>query len=187
MRHILQLLERYRTKQALLIVVIVLVGLNVVRYTLGHYAEQQEKIVENGALLEKYRIAVRDLDGLKARVAQQEKQKKRIDGYFFTGESEEEIASAIQIMLQEKISEAGLEVVSIRPVMQSVKSEEKKRDFQELVIKARLTGNLNDFVSFMADLYNSNKLMKIESFALHASRQKDLKIFLELKGFYRVA
>ena len=50
----------------------------------------------------------------------------------------------------------------------------------------RLAGTLEEFISFLGNLYKSGNLFKIESFTLKPYKKTELKIFLDMKGFYKI-
>jgi hypothetical protein len=58
------------------------------------------------------------------------------------------------------------------------------RDYQEISIKIRLSGTQSQFVDFIAQLYSSDKLFQVESFTLKPYKKTEMKIFIDLKGFY---
>ncbi|MCK5437327.1 MAG: hypothetical protein KAI90_04905, partial [Desulfobulbaceae bacterium] len=70
---------------------------------------------------------------------------------------------------------------SIRP---SQGREHKERDYGEVAVKMRLSGSLNGFIKFLADLNRSQQLFIIEGFTLKSYKKTKLKIFMELKGYY---
>lgn len=180
-----QIIGRYQRKTLLIAVAVALLAVNVGRLTIGHYRDSQAELENKIALLQQYRISTARLAGFKARITRIERQKKRLEGYLFTGESEEDISSAMQIMLQEKVVKAGLEPESIRPVRNT--GSAKGRDYNEIAIKVRLSGTLSDFVAFVADIYKSQYLFKIESFTLKPYKKEYLKVFVEINGYYRLS
>jgi hypothetical protein len=88
----------------------------------------------------------------------------------------------MQIMLQELVTKAGLEPESIRPMVSG--TQKGPRDFHEISIKIRLAGTQSQFVDFIAQLYRSDKLFQVESFTLKPYKKSEMKIFIDLKGFY---
>lgn len=157
--------------------------LNIGRLAMGYYQNQKEEVESQVGLLNQYRKAVALQPQLKKRAMQLEKRAKQFDRYLFSGSSVEEISSAMQIMLQNKVANAGLEPESIRPMRQGAKG--KPDETEDLVIKMRLSGSLDQFVAFLANLYRSRELIKIEAFSLKPYKG-GLKISLDVKGFYHL-
>ncbi len=161
-----------------------LLALNLGRLAWGTYSNQIDEAEARMALLAQYESAVEELPNLKKRVGRQKQRAARLEKYLFSGESEEEVSSAMQIVLQEKVTKAGLEPESIRPLVSGKKN--LNREFNEITIKIRLAGTLEHFVVFLADLYRLDKLFQIESFTLKPYKKNEMKIFLDLKGFYSI-
>ncbi len=183
-----RIIGRYSRKTILITLAALLLGLNFFRVAGGYYDEQLENLKSKNAQLEKHRITTRKLPELRQQVAVLEERQKQIEEYLFVGSSEEEVASAIQIMLQEKLSGAGLETESLHPIKQGLgKGDGQEREYGEILIKARLSGSLNAFVDFIAELYKSKQLFKVESFSMKSYRGTGLKIFFEFKGYYKIA
>ena len=53
-------------------------------------------------------------------------------------------------------------------------------------MKARLSGTLEGFSAFLANLYRSNKLYRIESFSIKSYKGTALKIFIDINGYYKL-
>lgn len=181
-----QLLSRFQTKTLLIAVAVVLLVLNVGRYAVGYYNERQEEVMNKIALLEQYRVSTQELGQLKNRVASLERQKEVLDRYFFKGNSEEEVSSAMQIQLQEMVINANLEPEFLRPVRRG-DSGKGGKEFDEISINVRMSGTLDNFAAFLKNLYRSKNLFKIESFTLKPFKNTELKIVLEIKGYYRLS
>jgi len=180
-----QLISSLRTRKSLLILAALLLVINIFRLTTNHFNRKQEAIKEQTAMLEQYRISTRKLMAMRGRVAWLDKQKKEMDSYLFAGGSEEEIVSDIQITLQEQVTKAGLAVESLRPIRRIDKATAKDKDYGEVIIKIRLSGTLNQFVDFLAQLYKSKSLYQVESLTLKPYKD-GLKIFFDVKGYYKI-
>ena len=174
---------RIDKKRLLMVVLALLLILNIGRLAMGYYKNQKEEVESRIGLLNQYRKAVAMQPQLKKRVKQLEKRAEQFDRYLFSGSSVEEISSAMQIMLQNKVADAGLEPESIRPMRQGASG--KPGETEDLVIKMRLAGSLDQFVDFLANLYRSRELIKIETFSLKPYKA-GLKISLDVKGFYHL-
>ncbi len=182
MNRLSQLISRYRSKHLLITVALILLGLNMVRLATDHYEKQREEVSSRIALLDQYQVATRRLAGLRRSIPLLEKQKIQLESFLFNGETEDKITSVMQIKLQDLISKAGLEIESVRPLREASKGS----GYGEIPIKVRLSGALNQFVDFLAGFYRSKQLFKIESFTLKPYKQKDLKLFIEFKGYYKL-
>ena len=156
--------------------------LNVGRLSLQAYSNQLAEAQEKQNLLAQYQETASQLPALKKRVARLKQKADKLEKYLFSGTSEEEVSSAMQIMLQEQVTKAGLEPESIRPMVSGTKTT--PRDYHEISIKIRLSGTQSQFVDFIAMLYRSDKLFQVESFTLKPYKKSEMKIFIDLKGFY---
>ncbi|MCK5403759.1 MAG: type 4a pilus biogenesis protein PilO [Desulfobulbaceae bacterium] len=184
MNRILIMMRQNRRRLLLALVAGVLLFLNFGRSGMNYFSDKDEAIDSRIELLSQHTLSVDKLSALKKRVAQLERQKKQLDQYLFTGESEEQIASQMQILLQENVSKAGLEPESLRPIIQRDRGGDK--GYSEVAIKLRLSGSLSAFNTFVADMYRSKRLFKVESFVLKPYRKKGLKILMDLKGYYKL-
>jgi hypothetical protein len=180
-----QLISGLRTRKSLLILAALLLVINILRATTTHFNQKQEEVSAQTARLEQYRIDTRKLVEMRGRVAWLNKQKKVLDSYLFAGKSEEKIVSDMQIMLQEQITKAGLAVESLRPIRRIDKAKDKDIDYGEVTIKIRLSGTLNQFVDFLAQLYKSKSLYQVEGLTLKPYKNS-LKIFIDIKGYYKI-
>lgn len=179
-----QILTRLRSRTGLMIVAGILVALNIARLGTGKYHEIMKGIDTKQALLGQYQITTKNLDMLRGEMKQLEVRQRQFDGHLFAGESQNEITSAMQIKLQEILGASGLSPESLRPTNRI--SKDKNLTYGEVSIKLRLTGKLADFLKFLSALYKMNYFFKIENFTLKPFKKDQLKIFLEIKGFYRL-
>ena len=185
MNQLSQIIAFLRTRTGLIIIVAVLAVLNIGRIAADKYGEYRDNIESKRALLGQYKISTRNIDELRRRVQKLEDIKNRFDAHLFVGASREDVTSAMQIKLQEIIAASGLNPESLRPLNKARKSDDEKY-YGEVSIKIRLTGSLENFLKFLSELYRMNYLFTIENFTIKPFKKKDLKIFLELKGFYKV-
>ncbi|MCB2181683.1 MAG: hypothetical protein KQH63_06650 [Desulfobulbaceae bacterium] len=183
MNRIIMFIKGLDRKVLLLAVGGLLLVLNLGRMAWDAYGNQLDEAEAQLALLGQYQQTVKKLPNIKKKVARQKQRAARLKKFLFTGSSEEEVSSAMQIMLQERVTKAGLEPESIRPL---IKGGQKNapQDFNEIEVKIRLAGNLSQLIDFLAQLYRSDKLFQIESFTLKPYKNTEMKIFLDLKGFY---
>ncbi len=180
-----QLIRRFQTKTVLIAVVAVLLVLNIGRFAIGYFNERQEQVMNKIELLQQYRDSIQELSQLKNKVTALERQKEIADRYFFTGASEEDVSSAMQIQLQEMVINANLEPEFLRPVHRG--DAGKGKEFDEISINLRMSGTLEGFVTFLRNLYKSKNLFRIESFTLKPYKNTELKIVLEIKGYYTLS
>lgn len=186
MSQLIRYIGRHRLRPLLIILALALLVLNMGRWALARYEIKKENLENKTILLSQYKRSVGQIDELRKKVQYLERQKNQLNSKFFSGESEEQISSAMQIQLQEMVLKSGMESESIRPIRQAADKNKKFTGFSDIVIKARLNGTLNQFMNFIAQLYNGSEFFKLESFALKPYRKGGIKVFLELKGYYKV-
>lgn len=184
MMRIGEIVNRFGKRQLMVAAVVVLVVLNVLRFGYSFYVGQLEEVAQQVDLLEKYQDSTSRIEELRKRLTFLEQQKTQLESYLFAGESEEEIASAMQIMLQDLVVKAGLDPESLRAAGAGDSGRDK--EIGEISVKARLSGTLQGFEEFIANLYRSKKLFRIENFTLKPYKKTEIKIFIDLKGFYRI-
>lgn len=190
MSRIVQAASRLRNRKSLIIIAVLLLVLNLFRMMYDHFEQKEVDISSRIDLLEQYRMTIHNLEDTRERVAWLESQAKEIDSYLLSGTSEEKIVSDMQINIQQQISLSGLAVESLRPVRRrsdKQKATDKEKSYGEVALNIRLSGTLNQFIAFLGQLYNSKILYQIESFTLKPYKNKDLKIFLDFKGYYKIA
>lgn len=161
----------------------ILLLLNIGRLSMQAYSNQITEVEEKQNILSQYQKTVQQLPALKKRVAYLTQKAQTVDRYLFNGTSDEEVSSAMQIMLQEQVTKAGLEPESIRPLV-SRGNKNVGHNFHEISIKLRLSGTQSQFVDFIAALYRSDKFFQVESFILKPYKTTEMKFYIDLKGFY---
>jgi len=180
-----QILAILRSRNALIGLAVGLLLLNLGRFATNHYLDFLSGIESKKALLGQYQITTKNIEVLRKRIKSLEKQKTSFDSHLFVGANRQEITSAMQIKIQEMLAKAGLSPESIRPTNR--RRDEKNKQYGEVVIKVRLSGELESFIKFMAEVYRQKYLFKVDNFTLKPYKKKNLKVFLELKGFYKLA
>ena len=178
---------KMRTKSFLIGLAVALLFLNVAKMSVNYYMDRQEQVESRALLLQQHLRALEKLDELRNSVASLEARKEQIDHFLFQGESEERIASGMQIILQEKLAKARLEPESLRPILRGGSDKGQEKKVHDIAIKLRLAGDIGGFLDFIAELYRSEQLFVIENFVLKPDRQNKLKILMDLKGFYRLS
>ena len=179
-----QLLALLRSRTALIALAVGLLVLNVGRLATNQYLDFLQGIESKRALLGQYQISTQNIDSLRQRIQLLEQKKNKFDTYLFIGANRQEITSAMQIKIQEILGAAGLSPESLRPT--NSRSDDKDKQYGEVVIKVRISGTLEDFIKFMASMYHQKYLFKVDNFTIKPFKKKELKIFLELKGFYKI-
>ncbi len=178
-----QILSRYGTRNLLIAVAVALLLVNIGRFSMGYYADQLNELAGKSTQLESRQMAVSRLPELRNRIEALRAEKTARSSYLFSAHSAEEAASQMQIFLQKQMTESGLVLQTLQP---GFRKNEQGEIIGDVAIKARLTGTLNQFATFMATLYKSDKLFQLDNVTLKASRTADLTLFLELKGFYQI-
>lgn len=179
-----QILAKLRTRAALIAIAIALVLLNVGRLATNQYLEYYKGIESKQALLGQYQISTKNIETMRKRINQLEAKRKKIESYMFTGDYRREIASAMQIKIQELLSKAKLSPESLRPSTENTKDKDKQ--YGDIVVKVRLTGELENISQFLAELYKLNYLFKLDDFTLKPFKNSQLKVSLDLRGFYKL-
>jgi len=180
-----QIITRLRSRTGLIIIAGILVTLNIGRLGVDKYHAILNGIDSKQALLGQYQITTRNLDALRKEIKQLEERRQEFDAHLFSGESRNEITSAMQIKLQGILGAAGLNPESLRPT-NTIRKEDENKAYGEVIIKIRLTGELDNFLKFLSELYKLNYFFKVENFNLRPFKKDQLRIFLDLKGFYRL-
>lgn len=179
-----KLLSLARSRNGLLTIVGLLVLLNGVRLLNGKYAEIVQSVESKQALLGQYRMSTKDIDAVRTKVQQLETRKKQFESHLFHGETEKDVTSAMQIKLQEILAKVGMTPESLSPATKGGK-DNSGNPYGEVLIKIRLGGTLENFIKFLAELYKMEYLFRVENFTVKPFKKEDVKIFLELKGYYR--
>lgn len=180
-----QITARLKTKPAIITMLSLLLLLNIGRYGVSRYQDQVAELESKQALLGQYRISVQNIEELRQRVAGLEEKKQSLDTILFTGSSVDEITSAMQLKAQELLAPSGLQPESLRPQPKSVDRNADKR-YGEVTIKVRLGGKIEQFVAFLAAIYQMPQFFKIEDITMKPEKKDEIKIFFDLKGFYKI-
>ncbi|HFQ81183.1 MAG TPA: hypothetical protein ENK33_07415 [Desulfobacterales bacterium] len=185
MKQISQILSQLRSRNGLIAIAVLLAVLNIGRLAISRYDDIMTGIQTKRALLDQYRTTTGNLDKLKKKLKELEGRQRQFDARLFTGNSAGEITSVMQIKLQDILHQAGLSPESLRPSYRSI--QDKNKIYGEVLVKIRLTGRLDNIVKFLALVYKSNYFLKIDNFTFKAFRNDQLKVFIAIKGFYRLA
>jgi Tfp pilus assembly protein PilO len=162
--------------------VALLLFLNLFRLAVGYYKDQVAEEETQQALLAQHQATVEKLPDLKKRVGRLERRGAFLEDYLFTGDSVDEISSAMQIQLQKMVTDAGLDPESIRPIIKKKKGQTDK--YESVEIKIRLAGTMPQLINFLSRFYKNKKLFVVESFTVKPYKKTQVKVFFDIKGFY---
>ncbi|MHB8149724.1 MAG: type II secretion system protein GspM [Desulfobulbia bacterium] len=184
MNQIMEFIHRFERRHLLAGAAAVLLVLNLGSWAMGYLDARQEELADRMEMLAQYREAVQRLPEIEDRVAVLSRQQQQLESFLFQGENEEKIASAMQIMLQSEVSNAGLEPEFIQPMRAGEGGDRKEHG--EIAIKMRMSGALNDLGRFLHSRYASKQFFRIESLTIKPFRPGELKISLDVRGYYKI-
>jgi len=191
MNSLTRIFNRYRRRTWLLGLAVLLLLAKLGSLGLDNYQAREATLETRQVTLQQYRNLTANADELRARLKRLQAIRERLETRLFSGTSEEEIISAMQLNFQALVSTAGLQSESIRPVRQrSGRGAEGEKAAKgedlpgEVAIKARLVGTLSQYLELLAALEGSEKFFKIDSFTLSPYKKTGLKIALDLRGYF---
>jgi hypothetical protein len=188
MNSLTRFFNRYRRRTWLLGLAALLLLAKLGSMVLENYQEKVAIVETRQAILQQYRNLTANADELRGRLKRLQTNREKLMSRFFRGVNEEEIISAMQLNLQALVSTAGLQSESIRPMQQrggrGAEAAQTEPFLGEVVIKARLVGSLSEYLEFLASLERSEKFFKIDNFSLAPYRKSELKITLDLRGYF---
>lgn len=184
MNQIMEFVQRFDRRYLLGGIAALLLLLNLGRLGLNYLDSRQAELTDRMAMLAQYREAVERLPELEDRVVLLSRRQQQLESFLFQGESEEKIASAMQIMLQTEVSNAGLEPEFIQPVRAGEGGDRKEHG--EIAIKIRMSGALNDLGVFLHSRYASKQFFRIESLTIKPFKPGELKISMDVRGYYKI-
>jgi hypothetical protein len=191
MKNIIHFFARFQRRSLLIAAAILLIVVNLGRWVNDDYETRQGELESKMGQLAQYQLVTRKAEIFDERLTHLLGIKEQVGKYFFTGEDDDKLSSAMQLRIQSLVAKAGMQAESIRPMMQKTDGKRDKDDagdvLGEVLIKVRLAGTLHEFMDFMTDLYRSKEFFEIESISLKPYRKTGLKIFIELKGYYILA
>ena len=186
MNQIMEFIHRFDRRHLLAGVAAVLLVANLGSWVLGYLDSRQAELADRMAMLAQYREAVQRLPELEDRVALLARRQQQLESFLFQGENEEKVASAMQIMLQSEVSNAGLEPEFIQPVRAGEGGGGDRKEHGEIAIKIRMSGALNDLGRFLHSRYASKQFFRIESLTIKPFKPGELKISLDVRGYYKI-
>lgn len=184
MNQIMEFIHRFERRHLLVGAAGILLVLNLGSWAISYLDARQEELADRMEMLAQYREAVQRLPEIEDRTALLSRQQQQLESFLFQGENEEKIASAMQIMLQSEVSNAGLEPEFIQPVRAGEGGD--RTEHGEIAIKMRLSGALNDLGRFLHSRYASKQFFRVESLSIKPFRPGELKIFLDVRGYYKI-
>jgi len=188
MNNITRFLSRFERRSLLIAVAVALAVLYLGVWAVDSYKARQADLESKRTRIEQYNDIAGRTGELEERLKSLNRHKTKIEKYFFSGATDDEIASAMQVRIQALVSRAGLQAESIRPIRQKKQVAPEKGEgapvFGEVAIKVRLVGTLMEFMDFISELYKGKEFFKVETFNLKPYRNTGLKIFVDLKGYY---
>lgn len=188
MKYIVHFFARFQRRSLLVAAAVLLIIVNLGVWLNDAYDTRQEEVESKTAQLGQYQRVIGKGKVLDERLENLLVLKKQVGQYFFTGEDDNKLSSAMQLRIQALVAKAGLQAESIRPMMQKTDLKQDKDGegsvLGEVLIKVRLAGTIHEFMDFLAVLYNTDEFFEVESISLKPNRKTGLKIFIELKGYY---
>lgn len=187
MNSISRVLHRIGTRGLLLGLVGLLVVIKLGLMLYDSYKAEQIELESRRASLVRYQKLTGKVPELRNQLLSLTAERDKLRQVLFTGSSEENIISAMQLDLQALVTTAGLEAETIRPIKQkNVRAGGEEFGLGEVAIKASLTGTLAEYLAFLAALYGSEKFYKIEAVTLSPYKMSDLKISIDLRGYFLI-
>lgn len=188
MKNLVYFLERFQ-RRTLLIAAAVLLSIIVLwRWVDDQYATRQEEVNSRLVQLGQYQLIASEAKSLEKRHNSLLRVKEQAGRYFFAGEDDDKISSAMQLRVQAMVARSGLQAESIRSTLQKIDAVKNSggegNDLGGVLVKARLAGTLSELMSFLELLYKGREFFAIQSISLKPYRDTGLKIFVELKGYY---
>lgn len=187
MMSLVRIFRQYKSRSLLISVALLLVFLNLGRFGVNYYNQLKQEVDNKAILLDQYDLSARKLQKFQYKVDILEQELATVKTSLFEGESPEKIASAMQIIVQDLVVRSGLKPESLRPILSKGQLKDKEKKLGEIIIKVRLSGELNQFLNFLSGLYQSENFFRLENCTIKPYKKTDLKIFLELKGFFSLA
>ncbi len=186
MIRIKQFFSQFQSRTLLIGFAALLFAINLGRLGINLYYDKLGEALDKVKMLSQYQEQAEELTQLKSKVAALDRQQKQLDRYFLAGKSEEDISSALQIALQEMVVKSGLEPEFIRPTRSGGISPAQAEKLNEITVNLRVGGTIDKFMAFVRDLYKSASYFKIESLSIKPFKDDELKIVMEVKGFYKL-
>ncbi len=185
MNSISRILHRTGSRGLLLGVVGLLVLVKLGLWLQETYQADQAELASRQASLVRSRKLTGKIPELRSQLQGLNDERERLGKYLFTGSNEENVISAMQLDLQAMVTTAGLEAETIRPLKQkNAQASGVESALGEVALKASLSGTLAEYLAFLAELYRSPKVYKIEAVTLSPFKKSELKILIDLRGYF---
>ena len=190
MNNMFTVLNRLRGRAVLVSLTVVLLCAKLVMGVWDSYQADQVVLETRKTSLARYRTLTARAPELRLRLEQLTAEQDKLGKFLFSGPNEESILSGMQLDLQALVTTAGLEAETIRPIKQKNEQKNEKdgqkgvSDMGEVVIKANVNGTLDQYLALLAELFSSGKLYRIEAVTLAPRKKSDLKIGIDLRGYF---
>lgn len=183
MKHLIP--GQYRNQKTVLVLGAAVLGLVAcIVFLQNTYADMQLELEDLEQQLFVNQKQLGKLSGLQQEIKQQKQQIARFDRAMLKGESQDAILSMMQIQVQSLLTDAGLEPESLRPIGAR---ETGGAAIQPVVLKLRLNGTLEQFKLFIAAIYRADSFFQIEGLNIKPFKLDQLKIYMDLTGYYQVS
>lgn len=188
MNSISRIMHRRNSRGLLLGVVVLLALIKLGFWLQESYQADQAELASRKASLARYQKLTGQIPELSRQLRLLNDRREKLAKYLFTGSNEENIISAMQLDIQAMVSTAGLEPESFRPLKQKNSQQVggESSALGEVAIKASFNGTLAEYQAFLAELYRSPKMYKIEAVTLTPFKKSDLKILIDLRGYFLI-
>ena len=188
MKRIVYFFGKFERRSLLIAAAVILLLVNLGRWGHDTYQTRQEEVESKVAQLGRYQLVTQKAERFEKRLTDLQRAKEQVGKYFFEGNNDNKLSSAMQLRVQALVVKSGMQAESIRPLIQKAEGQQGKDGYGnamgEVLIKARLAGTLSQFMNFVAELYRGKEYFEIQSVDLKPYRDKGLKILVDLKGFY---
>ncbi len=179
----IQIPSQYNNQKTLIIAIATLLaGVVAVTLLVSSYQDMQVALEEQEQQLFIDQKNIRKLKSLRQQVAQQKKQVSQLERALLTGKNQDAVISTMQIRVQSMLTSAGLDPESLRPI---ASRETGGGAVQSVTLKLRLSGNLDQLLHFLAAIYKAESFYQIEGLTIKPFKKDQLKIYLDLKGYYQ--
>lgn len=177
--------SQYRNQKTLIVGMAIILCLVTGTYALlSTYDSMQVKLEDHEQQLFIDQKNIRKLNGLRKQIKHQTQQLARLDRSLLKGKAQDTIVSTMQIQVQSMLTSAGLEPESLRPVTSRVMGGET---IQSVVLKLRLSGTIEQFKTFLTLIYKADAFFHIEGLTIKPFKQDQLKIYMDLRGYYQIS
>ncbi len=174
--------NQFRSQQALLLLTAgLLTAIALMAFLLSTYNNMVARLDDLEQQIFVDQKNVRKLHGLRFQVKQQKQQIGQIEQALFKDNDQDTVTSEMQIKVQAMLQKSGLEPESLRPV----NSRAITNTLPSVVLKLRLNGDMDQFISFLVAIYRNRSFFHIEGLTIKPFQQDKLKIYMDLRAYYQ--